>query len=217
MYGISGIKEQDKLEKLPLFNKKTAEIVIGKKDGNLDKKIERLYSQGYLIKLKKGWYVSRPFIDKQSNLIGYAEFLSNQLRVPSYLSLDYALSSYNLIPEAVNILTSITSKSTRSYQNDIGFFNYKSIKKDLFVGYKEIKSDQYNVYWASKAKALFDFLYLKRNFGDDLIYELNTGLRINWATFSIKDLQEFSKYVQISNKKKMKSILTIIKEIKNVN
>ena len=45
MYGISGIKERDKLEQLPIFNKKTAAILIGKTGNNLDKKIERLLKE----------------------------------------------------------------------------------------------------------------------------------------------------------------------------
>jgi len=56
-YGIYGIKYQEELEKLPLFNKKTAEVLIGKKGKNLDQKILSLLNQGYLISLKKGWYV----------------------------------------------------------------------------------------------------------------------------------------------------------------
>ncbi|MBU0579246.1 hypothetical protein KJ628_04750, partial [Patescibacteria group bacterium] len=184
---------------------------------NLDKKIERLLKQKYLVSLKRGWYVSQPFLDKQLDLDNYTEYLANKLRSPSYLSLDYALSKYNLIPEAINSWTSITSKSTRTYQNILGLFNYKSIKKDLFMGYEEISSDGYDIYLASKAKALFDFLYLKRNLGIDLDYELSSGLRINWAIFLIKDLQEFAKYVRISKMEKMQSMLNIIKGIKNVN
>ncbi|MFH1900318.1 MAG: hypothetical protein ABIJ83_03560, partial [Patescibacteria group bacterium] len=80
MYGISGIKEQDKLERLPIFNKQTAQLLIGKRDGNLDKKIERLLKQKYLVSLKRGWYVSQPFLDKQLDLDNYTEYLANKLR-----------------------------------------------------------------------------------------------------------------------------------------
>jgi len=217
MYGISGIKEQTKLEQLPLFNKDTASILIGKTGNNLDKKIERLLKKNYLVSLKKSWYVSKPFLDKQVSLKNYTEYLANKLRAPSYLSLEYVLSKYNLIPEEINIWTSITTKSTRSYENDLGVFNYKSIKNNLFTGYREIESRGNSVYIANKAKAVFDFLYLKRNLSLNLNYELNTGLRFNWSVFSKKDLQEFSKYVQISNLNKMKLILKKITKIKNAS
>jgi len=68
MYGISGIKEQTKLEQLPLFNKNTASILIGKTGNNLDKKIERLLKKNFLVSLKKSWYVSKLFLDKQVSL-----------------------------------------------------------------------------------------------------------------------------------------------------
>jgi len=215
MYGISGIKEQGKLEQLPIFNKKTAAILIGKTGNNLDKKIERLLKEGYFVNLKKGWYVSKPFLDKQSSLKSFTEYLANKLRTPSYLSLEYVLSKYNLIPEEINIWTSVTTKSTRSYENDLGVFSYKSIKDKLFIGYKETEVEGNQIYIANKTKALFDFLYLKRNLGENLVYELNEGLRFNWNVFSGKDLQEFSKYVQISNMDKMKQILKEIIKIKN--
>ena len=197
MYGISGIKERDKT------------------GNNLDKKIERLLKEGYLVNLKKGWYVSKPFLDKQSNLKSFTEYLANKLRTPSYLSLEYVLSKYNLIPEEINIWTSVTTKSTRFYENDLGVFSYKSIKDKLFMGYKETEVEGNQIYIANKTKALFDFLYLKRNLGENLVYELNEGLRFNWTVFSDKDLQEFSKYVQISNMDKMKQILKEIIKIKN--
>lgn len=216
-YGISGIEHQDKLEKLPLFNKKTAGMLIGKKGNNLDKKIQRLLDKGYLISLKKGWYVSEAYLNKQLELERYFEYISNQLRKPSYLSLEYMLSRFNLIPEAVNIWTSITIKSTRKYENKLGNFVYKNIKEDLFTGYEEINYPEFKIYRATKAKSLFDFLYLKQNLSEDLEYELKEGLRINWGQFSKKNVEEFSKYVQKSEMKKMEKIESIIKDIKNVS
>ncbi len=216
-YGISGIKEQGKLEELPLFNKQTAQILIGKKENNLDKKIQRLLDKEYLISLKKGWYVSQPFLDQIENLGKYLEYIANQLRKPSYLSLEYMLSEYGLIPQAINVFTSVTVKSTRSYENQLAKFQYKNIKKELFKGYDENVYSKFKVYKATPAKSLFDYLYLKKNISEDLEYELNQGLRINWDQFKNKDIKEFSKYVDKSGMKKMNKILQIIKSVKNAN
>jgi len=217
MYGISGIKYQEKLEKLPLFNKKTAQILIGKTGNNLDKKIQRLLDKGYLINIKNGWYVSQPYINKIQNLEAYKEYLANQLRKPSYLSLEYVLSKYGLIPEAINSWTSITQKSTRQYENKFGNFIYQNIKKSLFYGYEKRMNSVYQIYEATKAKALFDFLYLKINLSENLEYELNEGLRINWGEFSAKDMLRISQYVKKADSKKMNTILSIIKQIKNAD
>jgi hypothetical protein len=216
-YGIYGIKYQEELEKLPLFNKKAAEVLIGKRGKNLDQKILSLLNQGYLISLKKGWYVSQIYLEKNKNKESYGEYLANKLRKPSYLSAEYMLSRYGLIPEAINIWTSITLKTTRTYENKIGTFSYKNIKNELFIGYESVNKEGYRIYQATKAKSLFDFLYLKTNLSSNLTYELTEGLRINWEVFSKSDLGLFSQYARLAKTKKMTAILAIIKEIKNAD
>lgn len=214
MITISGIKYQNELEKLPYFNKKTASVLIGKKNWNLDKKINQLKKKGYLVNLKNGLYVSTVYLNLQTNKNIYCQYIANILRYPSYLSLEYVLSENNLIPEAVYIWTSVTSKSPRQYKNPLGVFVYKNIKESLFAGFKKRKVGEFKLTIASLAKALFDYLYLKRNLGVDLEFELKEGLRINWLNFSGSDLRELEKYVESSQSGKMKKILKIIKNIK---
>lgn len=214
MYTISGIENQKDLENLPLFNKKAAQILIGKSGENLNKKIQRLLEKNYLISLKKGWYVSQFYLNQLENKQTYQEYLANQLRKPSYLSLEYSLAKYGLIPEAINAFTSITIKTTRQYQNKLGTFVYKNIKDDLFCGYEEKDYDNFKVFEATKAKALFDYLYLKKNISDDITTELKSQLRINWDNFSNKDVEEFTDY---ANKLKSKKMLDIVNFIKNNN
>jgi len=214
MITISGIKYQNELEKLPYFNKKTASVLIGKKNWNLDKKITQLKSKDYLINLKRGLYVTGAYLNSQTNRGIYCQYIANILRYPSYLSTEYILSENNLIPEAVYVWTSVTSKSSRKYENSLGMFIYKNIKESLFTGFKKEKIGEFKIATASLAKALFDYLYLKRNLGADLEFELKEGLRINWLSFSNSDLRELEKYVEFSQSGKMKKILKIIKNIK---
>jgi len=215
MITISGIKYQKELEKLPYFNKKTVGILIGKKEGNLDKKIEQLIRKKYLISLKKGLYVASAYLSSQSKKSDYCEYIANILRYPSYLSLEYVLSINNLIPEAIYAWTSITLKTPRVYKNQLGSFIYRNVKSTLFTGFTKEKKGEFNISIATTAKSLFDYLYLKRNLADNLQYELNQGLRINWDNFSEEDLKEFEKYTIASQSKKMKKILKVIEEIKN--
>jgi len=214
MITISGIKYQNELEKLPYFNKKTASVLIGKKNWNLDKKITQLKNKGYLANLKKGLYVTGVYLDSRANKSIYCQYIANILRYPSYLSTEYILSENNLIPEAVYAWTSVTGKSSRKYENSLGIFIYKNIKENLFTGFKKEKIGEFKIATASLAKALFDYLYLKRNLGADLEFELKEGLRINWLNFSGSDLRELEKYVDLSQSGKMGKILRIIKNIK---
>src|SRR5574344_1085484 len=53
------------------------------------------------------------------------KYLAGRIFGPSYLSFDYALATYSLIPEAVyNTYTSATFKKNKAkkYQNAFGFF-----------------------------------------------------------------------------------------------
>lgn len=204
------------MESLPYFTKQAAGLLIGKEGKNLDFKIGLLLKKGYLISLKNGLFTTESYIRFNTNN-NYEEYLANILRNPSYLSLEYVLAKYGLIPEGVKVFSSITIKSSRSYNNSLGNFIYKNIKKELFLGYENQKSGDYTIKIATKAKALFDFLYLKRNFNFNNKEEVKNGLRINWENFSALEMKELEKYGEISGSKKMKIILNIIREVKNAS
>lgn len=208
MISISGIKYQKELETLPFLNKNQSRLLIGKKGRNLDKKLYQLKKKGYLMNLKKSQYVSYPYYQTVNKSL-YLEYIANTLRSPSYISLEYILAKENLIPEAVVSVTSITTKSSRTYNNFLGTFIYRNIKKKLFFAYKQNLWEEKTIFRATKVKALFDLLYLKKlsNIKQEIIYDL----RINWENFQQSDLAEFTEYVRFSKSKKMKLILEVIK------
>jgi predicted transcriptional regulator of viral defense system len=208
MISISGIKYQKELETLPFINKKQAEMLVGKRGKNLDKKLQQLKKIGYLLDLKKGMYTTTAYYEKTANG-QFIEYIANNIRLPSYISLEYVLAKEGIIPEMVYPVSSITLKTTRNYSNFLGTFIYKNIKEELFFGYLEKKWENQSIYQATKAKALFDFLYLKKL--TNIKQELTTDLRINWSNFSQDDLVEFTKYVRASFSSKMALILKILK------
>lgn len=216
MISISGIKYQEELEKLPYFTKQAAGLLLGKEGKNLDWKLSQLIKKGYLTRLRNGLYAVETFLASEVEKEGYFEYLANILRSPSYLSLDYVLAKNGLIPEGVNLFTSITLKSPRVYTNRFGSFVYKNIKEGLFAGFDTEKKGVYSINIGSKAKALFDFLYLKRNFDYTKKEEIERGLRINWDNFLLTDAEEFKKYVLLSKSEKMTIIFKNMMEIKNV-
>lgn len=144
----------------------------------------------YLIKLKKGLYV---FNEKYRKTEINMEFIANFLVNPSYISLEYALNFYSLIPERVFTVTSITTKKTQSYSNSLGFFSYSSIKKELFLGYEFIKIQNYTVVIALKEKALIDYFYFNKNKFDESIESFNEMRFQNLETLNMDKLKEFSK------------------------
>lgn len=209
MISISGIKYQKELESLPRFNKSQAGVLIGKEGKNLDKKLEQLKKIGYLKTFKKNLYVSDLFY-QQTDKGRYTEYMANTLRSPSYLSLEYILAKESLIPEGIFSLTSITVKSSRIFRNFLGTFIFRNIKEKLFTGYKEEMWEGKTIRRATKAKAFFDFLYLKKL--SNVEEEITIDLRINWENFSAADFSEFKAYVILSKSQKMMRIANVIQK-----
>jgi len=113
--------------------------------------------KGYLHALKRGTYVlDARFRKAEPSPL----FIANYLLVPSYLSVEYALSHYSLIPERAVAYTSVTTKRTRRFDNVMGSFAYRTVKPPLFFGYAPMQADGQEFLIALPEKALLDFLYL---------------------------------------------------------
>lgn len=196
------------LRNLPYFNKSTLGDVLGKSGENLNYRVKKLIRQGELIVLKKGLYTTKLYLlSLEKNPVlreAYLEYLANVIRYPSYISLEYALSKYGLIPEGVFSLTSVTLKSSRVYKNSLGNFIYRNIKEDLFFGFEDRDFEGKRLKTATKAKALFDFLYFRKVIPLD-------DLRINWEVFLPNDKEKFAAIVEKSNSPKMERVLKSLK------
>lgn len=171
----------------------------------------RYEKSGKLIRLKKGMYVTKEYVDdleKQGKISTFLEFLSEILYSPSYLSLEYVLYQHNLLTEIPKNFTAITKKKTTFFSNKFGNFFYHKIKDKLFYGFETIKEGDFIIFKARKAKALFDFLYLRKNeiLNEDSFKEL----RLNLREISKKDKKELENFIKLDGSKKMKKILSFI-------
>jgi len=159
--------------------------------------------KGYLIKIKNGLYA---FSEKNSILKN--EYIAFNLYQPSYVSMEWALSKYGLIPEMVYNCTSITAKTTRIFKNSFGFFSFRHVKKELFFGYKKIDDNGQIYLMAEPEKALIDYLYLNlhkiKNQAD--IDEL----RLNEFEISKLNKNKIKKFSLLFNNKKLDLILKLI-------
>jgi len=196
------------MEQLPYFNKVTLGEILGKEGENLNYWIKKLLKKGEIIALKKGLYVSRLYLlslAKNPDLREkYLEYLANIIRYPSYISLEYALSRFGVIPEGVYAITSVTTKTGRVYKNNLGNFIYKSIREDLFDGFEAVDFEDKRIKFATKAKALFDLLYFRK---PGRLEEL----RVNWDQFDDNDRREFKETVVKSGSDKIKKELKKLK------
>lgn len=119
--------------------------------------IVRWCKQGLLWPLRQSWYVF-PECMKEPD---FERYIACKIYDPSYISLQYALCFYDLIPEAVTDITSVTTLKTSCFENEFGHYNYKSLKPSMFFGYKPmINKDGKGFFLATPEKAILDFLYL---------------------------------------------------------
>jgi len=199
---VKHVAKLKQLENLSYFDLETLSQITDLKGNTLYKNVSRWKEQGIIIQLKRGVYTTSGFALKQDTK-SYLEFVSNKLRYPSYLSLEYVLQKYSLLTEGVYAFTSITLKKTNTYKNKLGLFTYSNISQNLFTGYKIVNKEGFQIKEASKAKALFDFLYLRLLSVKNINKSLIDSFRFNLDEFSQKDQKEFKSYVKLSKIKKL--------------
>lgn len=132
-------------------------MVKYKNYSNINQKISIECKNGNLIRIKRGLYTDDIDNDK--------ELIANVCYSPSYISFEYALSYYGIIPEYVSTYTSAVygKKNNKFYSVENASFEYKSIPCSVFFkGITIMKNKNgYNYKMATKEKALCDLLYSK--------------------------------------------------------
>lgn len=205
------------LGKVPFFTKQNLGVALEKEGEDLNYWIKKLTREQFLLPLKKGFYTSKPYQDgfirdpEQSEL--YWLYIANTLRSPSYVSLEYMLSKYNIIPESATAITSVTRKSSRTYATEKVTFIYRSLKIGYYFGYRflVLGTTGLTVRLAYPFKALFDFLYFKKFNSTAQIreYLLETG-RIQWDVLDTQQKSELKKALGYSQSAKLQRIGNIL-------
>jgi predicted transcriptional regulator of viral defense system len=203
---MNQLKNLDQLNSASYFDKNTLQQVVDVNDNALYANLKRWIKQNRIIQLKRGFYVTNNYYTQTLKKEPYSEFIANKLKTPSYLSLEYVLQKYSLLTETVYAFTSITLKKPNTYKNKLGLFVYSNINKELFTGYKIVNKDGFQIKEASKAKALFDFFYLRLLKVKTINKELLKSFRLNLDEFSKNDQIEFMSYVDLSKVDKLKKV-----------
>src|SRR3989338_6067782 len=114
--------------------------------------LEKQTKDGLFLRLKQGIYTLKTDLPSE-------EEIANAVYKPSYLSFEYALSYYHLLPEMPYVITSATTKPTRLLAVLNRPYSYKTIKKEAFTGYILTKQENKSFLIAEKEKALVEYLY----------------------------------------------------------
>jgi len=129
--------------------------------------LSRWASEGKILQLKRGLYVvKKPYRNKEP----HSFLIANMMKKASYISLQSALEHYDIIPEYVPKITSVTTGRPEEVKTGLGNFIFRHLKKELFWGYKEQEITKgTSVFLATPEKALLDLIYLTPD-SDNLDY-----------------------------------------------
>jgi len=189
------LKDFRKNMKKVVFSRAEAGLVCANDNSSvLNLQLHQWEKSGDLVRLKRGLYM---FAD--------AGFGANTLEIakglysPCYFSLEYVLSVYGVIPEAVFKFTLVSTKATRRFETPAGIFIFQKIKREAFTGFDS------ETLMAEKEKALVDYFYLhSKDFqANDAFWEHS---RLEAGATNL-NFQKIFRYAKLFKSKKLDTLL----------
>jgi hypothetical protein len=147
------------------------------------------------------------------------EVLANLIAGPSYVSLDYALQHYGLIPERVVAVTSGIAGRPRRFETPVGLFIYRQIPERAFAqGLSRLEVAGGGGYLiASPEKALADKIHDDRGLGirtiDQMILYLVESLRIEVDALAGLDSGEIQSIAAVYSSQKLRLLSATIRRL----
>lgn len=161
--------------------------------------------RGEIKKVTRGHYIMSDRDLDEGDLYTVA----NEIYYPSYISLESALWHYNVIPEGVFTITSVSTRKTKKISTFLGDFSYQKIKEPLYLGYKIIGEGGDKARIATLEKALVDYLYLHSEI-DSL--ESIEGLRWNKGSLKNIDRDEIKRFVSLAGNRQLEKRVNLLFE-----
>jgi hypothetical protein len=167
-------------------------------------KISELIKGKELISLRRGLYVTGPKLDLPTP---EPFLIANHLRGPSYISLESALSYWNMIPEKTYEISSVTIKTSKLYKTPVGRYSYQQLKAPYYAcGIKSIAySPKQTILIASPEKALCDKVVLTSKINLRSIKQsrefLMEDLRIDSEILKTLDTKTIDSWIKYAPKK----------------
>lgn len=176
---------------------------------NTNDKIARMIKNNEIHSIIRGIYTD--------NINENREAIASYILMPSYLSFEYALSKYQLIPEDVKVYTSATcgKRKKKMYETNFGTYIYYDVPRDIFkYGVNLIESKEYKYFIASPCKALCDKLYNTKPLKSvkQLKEYLFDDLRIDKEEFEKLDKNDLCFLIDRYNSTNCKLLLKIISD-----
>jgi hypothetical protein len=204
--------------KTTIFTHEEIANILKNEVSNVNAKISYMTKQGILIRLKKGLYTfGGLYQDSSVDTIAIA----NRLYAPSYVSFDYALSYYGLIPERVYEVTSATLYAKKVFETPFGRFAYRPIPMGAYaLGVDWLYDEQDGgKFIATPEKALCDKIRGDRGVGrlghEKMIDYLLYDLRIEQEALLELDVILIGEIAKRYKSHNLKSLHGVIKKLGN--
>lgn len=191
------------LELFPVFSVQD----IRKQFNDFDnRRLVEWQEKGYINKLRRGYYCFNE-ADKGE---AFRYFSANKLYSPSYISMESALSFYNLIPEGVFTTVSLTTRNTTVFSTPMGSYSYRNVKAPLFFGYRLLNIRGHTIKMAEPEKSILDYFYLNKIDTPDML----EGIRLNGAQFhEMMDFNKLDQYAGVFHSKILQRRIQLLKKM----
>lgn len=177
---------------------------------NPDDLISRMVKSGELIRLKNGFFLIAEKIEESD--VPY-EQIANLLYGPSYISFEWALSFYQMIPEGIYVVTSTSATKSKVFKTPIGTFDYTYLSHPRYaigIDQKENRAGRFLI--ATPEKALADLIHFKsKNLeGKDLLEDLIEARRIDEDSLKNLNKKHLAEIAEIYRSNTVKNLINVI-------
>lgn len=161
------------------------------------RRLSEWQDKGYIKMIRQGYYIFSDLEINEQVLF----LLANKIYSPSYVSLEMAFSYYNLIPESVFGVTSVSSNKTNHFKTCLAEFTYRRLKPEFLFGYKLVEYKNRHFKIAEIEKAVLDYFYLNPCLKDKADFK---ELRFNADEFNgLADKDKMQRYSAAFNNKSL--------------
>ncbi len=174
-------------------------------------KIRSLLRDTDIIRVKKGLYVLGKEYNKPYNKF----VLANLIYGPSYITGQTALAFWNMIPERVELMISMTAKRKKEFETPIGRFSYLYCPQKVFnIGIRlEDTGDQKKILIASPEKALCDITAMQTHISTKKeMKEFLELMRLDYSVYKKLDLSLLEKIKTGYGRQSIKLLVDCLKE-----
>ncbi len=168
-------------------------------------RIGAFMDKGELIRVRRGLYV---FGERYRRGPLRRETLANLIYGPSYVSLDFMLSWYGMIPERVEDVTCVTTGEKKRFTTPLGVFTYQPMTLRRYspgIAWSDAYDSPCLI--ASPEKALVDKVWMDKRFSPTRLSDFDAylfdDLRIDEALLATLDMSKICSIARIFGARKI--------------